>query len=414
VRAAALAAFWLSEALFAVYTVSMTNERQAFAEVRKRLRAAMPAAVRWAYYDHAAMSPLPQPTADAFQKWLAEAVETGNPVWSEWVKGVEAMRADAAAMIGARPDEIALVGNTTSGISLVAEGIDWRRGDNVVTLADEFPSNVYPWFNLADRGVETRRVPTEPSGRLEIERLAAACDERTRVVTVSWIGFATGYRHDVKRIASIAHERGALMFLDAIQGLGAFPLDVDELGIDFLAADGHKWLLGPEGAGIAYIRREHLEKLRPFGVGWHSVNPGQDYTHIELNLRPTAARYEGGSQNNAGFLAFGASLKLLMDLGIESVAASILDITDQACERLTAIGARIVSDRRLDHRGGEQRSGIVAFELPGRDPMAVKRHCMRQQVVFGCRAGRLRISPHAYNNEEDLDRLIAALQSFSQ
>ncbi len=388
-------------------------------QVRDELRSQMPAAERWAYFDHAAMSPLPRAAADAFQKWLAEAVDTGNPVWPDWVKSVEVMRADAARMIGADPDEIALVGNTTAGISLVAEGIDWRAGDNVVTLADEFPSNVYPWFNLADRGVETRRVPTEVSGRLDLERLAQACDDRTRIVTVSWIGFATGYRHDVKRIASIAHERGALMFLDAIQGLGAFPLDVNEMGIDFLAADGHKWMLGPEGAGIAYIRREHLERLRPFGVGWHSVTPGQDYTHIELNLRPTAARYEGGSQNNAGFLAFGASLRLLMDLGIESVAAAVLDITDRACERLSEIGAKIVSDRGPSPNrggvwggGGEQRSGIVAFELPGRDPLAVKRHCMRQNVVFGCRAGRLRISPHAYNNEADLDRLVMGLKSF--
>jgi selenocysteine lyase/cysteine desulfurase len=184
------------------------------------------------------------------------------------------------------------------------------------------------------------------------------------------------------------------------------------MGIDFLAADGHKWMLGPEGAGIAYIRREHLDKLRPLGPGWHSVKPGQDYTHIELNLRPTAARYEGGSQNNAGMLAFGASLSLLMELGIDNIAASIIDFTDRACERLRDIGATIVSDRRSDHRGGEQRSGIVAFELPGRDQMALKRHAMRQEVVFGVRAGRLRISPHAYNNEEDLERLIAAITSF--
>lgn len=382
-------------------------------ETREQLRAVMPSAKRFAYFDHAAMAPLPRPTAEAFETWLNEAVEIGGPIWGEWVRGVERTRASAARMIGAHSDEIALVENTTAGISLIAEGLDWKLGDNVVTLADEFPSNVYPWMNLESRGVETRRVQTDVSGRLDLERLAEACDERTRIVTVSWVGFATGYRHDVAKIVEIAHERGALMFLDAIQGLGVFPLDVNELGIDFMAADGHKWLLGPEGAGIAYIRRENLNRLRPIGPGWHSVVPGQDYTHIELNLRNAAARYEGGSQNNAGFLALGTSLELLSELGAENLATAVIDITEKACDRLAKIGAKIVSDRGMDHRGGQQQSGIVSFELPGRDPMAMKKHAKAQDVIFGCRAGRLRISPHAYNNEEDLDRLVDALRSFT-
>ncbi len=371
----------------------------------------MPSAERWTYFDHAAMAPLPQATAEVIRTWLADALSSGSPVWPEWVRKMEGTRETASRMIGALPDEIALVLNTTHGISLVAEGIDWRSGDNVVTLADEFPSNVYPWFNLASRGVETRRVATDISGRLDLNRLEEACDDRTRVFTVSWVGFATGYRHDVREIASIAHKRGALLFLDAIQGLGVFPLDVNGLGVDFMAADGHKWMLGPEGAGIAYIRREHFDRLRAFGVGWHSVVQ-TDYSHVELNLKPSASRYEGGSPNMVGLHALGASLRVLTDLGIEAISSAVLDITDRACERLAEIGAKIVSDRRPEHRGGQQRSGIVAFELPGIDPMAVKRHCLRQNVVLGCRSGRLRISPHAYNNEEDVDRLIDALQSF--
>lgn len=372
----------------------------------------MPVAKQSAYMDHAAVSPLSQVAADALQKWLSGAVEVGNPLWGQWVKGVESMRATAAEMIGAKLEEIALVSNTTSGISLIAEGLNWREGDNVVTFADEFPSNVYPWMNLASRGVETRRVPVDVSGRPDLDELAAACDARTRIVTVSWVGFATGYRHNIPRIAEIAHAKGALMFLDGIQGLGVFPINVNEFGIDFLAADGHKWMLGPEGAGIAYIRQNHLAQLRPIAPGWHSVKPGQDYTHIELNLRESAGRYEGGSQNIAGFLALGASLRLLHELGTKNVAAAILDITEHACERLAQIGAKIISDRRPDHRTGQQRSGIVSFEMPGRDMLALKHYAMQRNVVFGFRAGRLRISPHAYNNEEDLDRLVDALTSF--
>ena len=384
----------------------MANPATFVESTRQRLRAQMPIAERWAYFDHAAVAPVTAAAAAAMRAWCDQAAGEGDTCWPEWSRRSEATRDAAAKLIGADRDEIALVPNTTAGISLVAEGLDWRSGDNVVTLADEFPSNAYPWLNLESRGVETRRVPTD-NGRLDLDALAAACDARTRIISVSWVGYATGYRHDVDRIVQIAHERGALMMLDAIQGLGAFPFDVRKTPVDFLAADGHKWMLGPEGAGIAYIRREHLERLRPFGVGWHSVVHSSDYTRIELHLKPSAARYEGGSQNMVGMIGFGASLDLLLELGSEPLAAAILDITDRACERLSAIGAKIVSDREANHR-----SGIVAFELAGRDPLAMKKHCLTRQVVLSCRAGRLRISPHAYNNEEDVDRLVHALQSF--
>ena len=194
------------------------------------------------------------------------------------------------------------------------------------------------------------------------------------------------------------------MFLDAIQGLGVFPLDVRRTPIDFLAADGHKWLLGPEGAGIFYLRREHLDLLRPVGVGWNSVAHSRDFTHIELNFKNTAERYEGGTMNMAGFIGLNASLELLLKYGQTAISTRVLEITDLACRRQTAAGMDIDSVRR-----GDRRSGIVSFHPPGRDPDALRKQCFQQQVVLSCRAGRLRISPHAYNDQSDIDRLIEAL-----
>ena len=372
-----------------------------------RFRELMPVARKWAYFDHAAVAPLPEPAREAILHWVRQAAEEGDTVWPEWSRRVEDVRTLAAQLIAAEPGEIALVPNTTTGISLVAEGFAWQPGDNVVTLANEFPSNLYPWMNLASRGVETRRVSVD-GGTVDLNRLAAACDERTRMVSVSWVGYATGWRIDVDELVRVAHDRGALVFLDAIQGLGVFPLDVSRTRVDFLAADGHKWLLGPEGAGLLFVRREHLDRLRPLGVGWHSVVHSHDFAHIELNLRPDAARYEGGTQNMAGFLGLGGSLQLLASFGVSPTASPVADrvlaIAAHARQRLTEIGATIVSPADPRHV-----SGIVSFQWPGRDLTIERRRCLDAGVVLSCRGGNLRISPHAYNNEDDIDRLIRVL-----
>jgi selenocysteine lyase/cysteine desulfurase len=260
-------------------------------------------------------------------------------------------------------------------------------------------------MHLADRGVETRLVPTD-DGRVTNEQIAAHCDHRTRLISVSWVAYANGCRRDLAAIGAVAESCGALFFVDAIQGLGAFPLDVRRTPIDFLAADGHKWMLGPEGAGIAYIRRDRLPLLRATGVGWNSMVQGGDFSRIEVNLKPTASRFEGGSLNMAGMIALGASLRLLESLGVEAIAAAILEITDLTCQRLADIGARVISPRE-----GDQRSGIVSFELPGADAATVRKRCLKKDVVLACRGGRLRISPHAYNDEKDVDRLLDSLKS---
>jgi len=372
---------------------------------RTLLRAQMPITQKWAYFDHAAVAPISGPAERALRDWIEQAACEGDTVWLDWAQQVSETRTAAAELIGAHIDQIALVPHTTAGINLVAEGLDWQAGDNVVTLDDEFPSNIYPWMHLKRLGVETRLVPTT-QGQVDLNQLADHCDDRTRVISVSWVGYANGCRRDLDALAAIAHRHEALFFVDAIQGLGVFPLDVTETAIDCLAADGHKWLLSPEGAGIAYIRPECLSRLTPTSVGWNSVVHAADFSRIELDLKPTAARYEGGSQNMAGFLALGASLRMLLDAGVANIASAILDLTDRAAEELTALGAVICSPR-----SPTKSSGILSFELPGLDPVAVRRHCLQQGVALACRSGRLRMSAHGYNNEVDLKKLIEALHT---
>jgi len=372
-------------------------------------REQMPVTRRWAYFDHAAVAPLPAPTAETVERWCRRIVEHGDVFWPRWAEGVEQTRGLAADLIGAETGEIALIHNTTTGIGLVAEGMDWRDGDNVVLPVNEFPSNAYPWLHLATRGVEPRQVEVS-DGELDPQKLLDACDERTRILALSWVGFSSGWRADIETIVAEAHRRGILVFLDAIQGLGVFPVDVGQVPIDFLAADGHKWLLGPEGAGFLYVRRERLDELRPLGVGWNSVVNAHDFDRICLDLKPTAARYEGGTQNMVGVLALGASLQLLMQLGSgpreSAVGERVLQLTEMAAERLQATGAEIVTDRRIEAR----RSGILAFRLPGVAASEVRQACLQAEIVVSCRGGGIRISPHAYNNLEDIERLTQVVE----
>lgn len=373
----------------------------------QKFRSQMPASGHLAYFDHAAVAPISGPARSAIAQWAQQSAEMGDTVWPDWERRVNTVRQTAAQVIGANAAEVALVPNTTTGINLVAEGYPWRDGDNVVTLANEFPSNLYPWMNLASRGVETRRVAVDASG-VDLGRIEDACDDRTRIISVSWVGFAAGWRIDVQQLVQRAHRRGILVFLDAIQGLGVFPIDVHEIGLDFLAADGHKWMLGPEGAGVFFVRSDHLDLLRPLNVGWNSVEDSHDFSRCDWEVRPDAARYEGGSQNMVGTAALGASLDLLCSLGLSAkqspIADRILEINRHVADRLSSIGAVIKSDLDPDHA-----SGILAFDLPGHDLAAARKRCLQAGVVLSVRNDWLRVSPHAYTNEQDVERLMDAL-----
>lgn len=369
----------------------------------------MPVSQKWAYFDHAAVAPIPQIAREKVSAWADQAAIEGDACWPIWHQQHEDLRDLTAQVINAKPQEIALIPNTTFGINLVAGGLPWQAGDNVVLPEHEFPSNLYPWMQLESLGVELRLVPLDGDRVCPI-RMADACDQRTRVVSASWVGYASGYRLDPMEIGKVAHDCGALFFLDAIQALGVFPLDVQAAGIDFLAADGHKWLLGPEGAGVFYIRHELLDLLKPMNVGWNSVKQGNDFSKIDLQIRESASRYEGGTQNMAGFIGLGASLQLLADFGLTSdhspIAERVITVSDELCIALNECGAVVHSDR-----SDESKSGIISFDYHQKTTADDRQKLVDQGVIVSCRGGKLRAAVHCYNNGNDIDRLIEALKS---
>jgi selenocysteine lyase/cysteine desulfurase len=369
-----------------------------------KLRNEFPVTPRWAFLDHAAVAPLSGRAQQAMAQWAGDMAENGEVYESRWVKRVEEVRRLAGRLLNADPLDVAFIKNTSEGIGLVAEGFPWKQGDNVVTAAEEYPANIYPWMNLARRGVEVRRVPSR-GARLEIDDLRAALDDRTRLVSLSFVEFASGFRNDLDTLGTLCRERGIYFFVDAIQGLGVLPLDVQRTPVDFLSADGHKWLLGPEGAGIFYIRRELVEMLHPVGVGWNSVVGSRDFSRIDFSLKPHAGRWESGSLNVAGITALGASLELLLEIGIEAIKVRVLEVTDYLCENAGQAGLEVFSSR-LPH----DKSGIVSLLSPGVDVKKMVRHCRENSVVINQRAGRLRVSPHFYNTTAEMDRLLELIR----
>lgn len=356
------------------------------------------------YFNHAGVCPLPVRSAQAAQAVLELQVRRGAADYGVWTEGLRQVRASAARLLKAHDDEIAFVKNTSQGLLLAAGSIPWEEGDNVVTSAIEFPANIYPWLMLDRFGVETRLVGAR-QGRVLIDDLAAAMDDRTRCLAISWVQFSTGYRSDLGKLSQLCRDHDAYLVLDAIQGLGALRLDLSRYGVDFAAADGHKWLLGVEGAGLLYVRRQILDRLQPFNVGWLSVERPYEFLDYQMRLAPTAARFEEGSPNVAGLHALGASLDLLLEAGPEAVEQAVLTLTDELAEGVTALGCEVVSPR-----GAGETSGILNFRHPRLESHILAHRLRRQGVECVERTGAVRFSPHFYNDHSEVERALAILQ----
>jgi selenocysteine lyase/cysteine desulfurase len=370
----------------------------------QRFREHFPVTAHWAFLDHAAVAAPSTPCANAVAEWAHDKSINGISSYSPWAVRVEETRRRAGRLLNADPLDICFVGSTTHGIGIIAEGFPWQPGDNVIIVAEEYPSNQYPWINQRDRGVEARSIQSR-GNRVDMADIRDAMDSRTRLLAISSVEFASGFRNDLAALGELCRQRGIFFFVDAIQSLGVIPLDVQQLPIDGLAADSHKWMLGPEGAGIAYIRREWVERLHATGVGWNSVVNSTEFSHIDFRLKPHAGRWEGGTVNAGGIVGMGESIQLLLDAGIENVQARVKELTDYLCERVRSAGAEVFSSRVQ----GED-SGIVSLRTPNRDPKELLKRCKSAGVIVNLRGGRLRVSPHAYNTVEEIDRFVDAIR----
>lgn len=368
------------------------------------LRAAeFPVTERLIYLNHAGVSPIPSRSAEAGCRQLFRSRDEGAYRGRAWMEEAGEARDRFATLIGASSEEVAFIKNTSEGLSIVAAGFPWKAGDNLVTSNVEFPSNIYPWLRLETRGVEIRMVQAR-DGRVPREDLFAACDEKTRMIALSSVEFANGYRNDLAPIGEFCRKQGIFFCVDAIQSLGVLPIDVKSCGIDALAADGHKWLLAPEGIGGFYLSREVLEMVEPVVLGWHSVRNRFDFDHYDFRLSPDARRFEPGSFNMVGIAAFGASLGLLLEVGVERIWERVRRLTDRVIESAERAGYELISPRNP-----EDRSGIVTFRVPGADPQALWKSLLARGVVCSPRSGGIRVSPHFYNTPEEIDRFFGIL-----
>ncbi len=372
-------------------------------DIARVVRAGLPLLRNGAALNHAGIAP--QPAARAVSDF-EESRASGLP--GEALEVVAGCKKEArqiyARMLGVTPQEIAITRHTAEGVNFIAQGFPWRPGDRILTVSVEYPSNVYPWWNLRDRGVETLTVP-EREGRVDLDELVGAIDERVRMVAISHVEFASGFAFDLDRLAAACQERAVFLFVDIAQSIGLLPVDLRN--VDAAAWPTWKWLLGPIGMGGFYLASRHLETIRPAFVGTDGMVPTSDYLDYRFEFRPDAGRFEYSTENTLGLIGTAEALRrigvLFADETRSEVARKVWRLGDQITLRLGELGYRLFSSTRPG-----ERSGIFSFVAPG-NPHLVAKSLRQHGVEVAVRAGRLRISPHFYNNSEDLERLFRAL-----
>jgi selenocysteine lyase/cysteine desulfurase len=377
-------------------------------ENEEKRRALFPICRNKIFMAHAAVTALPRAVADAIIRFTEESAANFEN-FAALLRSIQETRASAAKLVGSSLEEIALIGPTSLGLSLFANGIDWRPGDEVICYLDDYPANVYPWLNLRSRGVTVRLLQPAETGELTPDLVEKALTAKTRLVALASSNFVSGYRIDLNAIGKLLREKEVLFSVDAIQTLGAFPTTVEY--VDFLSADAHKWMLGPPAIGIVYVRKECFELCRPTLLGsWNVKAPGF-VAQEEIEFHPTAQRYEPGAMNVMGIFGMKAAIDLLLEIGIPRVAERILTITARLAGGLQESGFT-----PLGPTAGPNASGIVTVSRPGTDMEAVFERLTAANIVCSSRQDRqghhyIRFSPHFYNTEREVEQVLKVMEA---
>ena len=368
-------------------------------ELWRRYRPEFPVTSNLVYLNHAAVAPLVKPAADAMVSLAQDSCQWGSLHYDKWLSAYEGLRVATARLINAHRDEIAIVKNTSEGIATVAMGLDWRPGDKVVAFREEFPSNYYPWLRLEKLGVRVEWLSVH-DGLEAIDQAATGA----KLLAISFVNYLSGHRVDLDAIGEICHRRGCFFFVDAIQGMGVFPIDVRRSHIDALASDGHKWLLGPEGCGVLYIQKDRMDSIEPVEFGWTNSISYLDYASRDMTLRPDAGRYECGTLTTIAIFGLRASIEFLNEVGVDRVMPEVLALADRLEAGVREKGCELISPRTA-----QTGSGIVTFRKEGVDSRLIVKTLRDQGIIAAPRQGWVRTSPHFYIAPEEIDRMLALL-----
>lgn len=364
-----------------------------------RYRDEFPVTGQLIYLNHAAVAPLSRRTSEAMKSLSDDVATFGSLHYDRWMEAYAGLRQAAATLIGATPEEIAIVKNTSEGVATVALGLNWKPGDRVVAFQEEFPANYHPWARLGARGVEITWLSIYDP----MEKIAATIPG-AKLLAISFVNYLSGYRVDLQTLGELCHAHNCFFFVDAIQGLGVFPLDVNACHIDALASDGHKWMLGPEGNGILYVRRERQDAIEPVEFGWTNIAHYADYASRDVTLRPDAGRYECGTLNTIGCFGLRTAIEFLLEVGVPNIRKAV-----NALAQRVESGARAKGYQILKERTEKTGSGIVSFRHPTIDSRVIVSDLKRQKILAAPRQGWVRVAPHFYLSAEDIDRVIDCL-----